>query len=227
MTPPHLVRFGVFELDVKTGELRKRGVTVKLQEQPFRVLATLVERAGDLVTRDELREHLWPTDVFVDFEHNLNKAVMKVRSALGDLADSPRYIETLERRGYRFIAPVEIIDETAASRDSGIEATSPCRLVYAGRTVWLHDGPNVIGRDPDAAVFIDSPKVSRRHALVTVNTGSATLSDLGSKNGTFVNTEPVHSPIVLADGDEVVVGSARLVYRNTPVAASTESDLGD
>ncbi len=226
MTTPRIVRFGVFELDLRTGELRKKGVLVKLQEQPFRVLATLVERAGELVRRDELRERLWPTDVFVDFEHNLNKAIAKVRRALGDLAESPRYIETLERRGYRFIAPVELADEAAGTQAAGGETTSPGRMVYAGRTVRLHAGPNVVGRDPDAAVFIDSPKVSRRHALVTINANAATLSDLGSKNGTFVNAARVHSPVVLADGDEILVGSTRLVFRNAPIGGPTESDPG-
>lgn len=98
-------RFGVFELDLRSGELRRDGVRVKLQEQPFRVLAFLLERAGDVVTREELREHLWPQE-FVDFDHSLNTAVRKLRAALDDSADTPRFIETLARRGYRFIAPV-------------------------------------------------------------------------------------------------------------------------
>jgi DNA-binding winged helix-turn-helix (wHTH) protein len=107
MTPPqpalHVVCFGPFELDVTTGELRKRGVRIALQEQPFQVLAMLVESPGQLVTRQALRERLWPEAVFVDFDHGLNKAVAKIRAALGDLAESPRYVETLERRGYRFL----------------------------------------------------------------------------------------------------------------------------
>jgi cholera toxin transcriptional activator len=102
-----IVRFGVFELDLAAGELRKNGVRLRLQEQPFQVLALLLERAGDVVLREELRQKLWPADTFVDFDHSLNTAVNKLRETLGDSATSPRYIETLARRGYRFIAPVQ------------------------------------------------------------------------------------------------------------------------
>src|SRR5437879_684812 len=102
-----IARFGVFELDLNTGELRKGGVKLRLQGQPVQVLTLLLERAGDVVTREELREKLWASDTFVDFDHSLNTAINKVREALGDSASSPRYVETLARRGYRFIAPVQ------------------------------------------------------------------------------------------------------------------------
>ena len=102
-----VARFGLFELDLSAGELRKSGVKLRLQGQPFQVLALLLERAGEVVTRDELQQKLWPSDTFVDFDHSLNTAINKVREALGDSASSPRYVETLARRGYRFIAPVQ------------------------------------------------------------------------------------------------------------------------
>jgi len=102
-----ITRFGVFELDLSAGELRKSGVKLRLQEQPFQVLALLLERAGEVVTREELRQKLWPSDTFVDFDHSLNTAINKVREVLGDSAASPRYVETLARRGYRFIAPLQ------------------------------------------------------------------------------------------------------------------------
>jgi cholera toxin transcriptional activator len=102
-----IVRFGLFELDLSAGELRKSGVKLRLQEQPFQVLALLLERAGEVLTREELQQKLWPSDTFVDFDHSLNTAINKVREALGDSASSPRYVETLARRGYRFIAPVQ------------------------------------------------------------------------------------------------------------------------
>jgi len=105
--PARIVRFGVFELDLGAGELRKNGAKLRLQEQPFQVLALLLERAGDVVTREEVRQKLWPADTFVDFDHSLNTAINKLRETLGDSASSPRYIETLARRGYRFIAPVQ------------------------------------------------------------------------------------------------------------------------
>lgn len=109
------VRFGVFEVDFRAGELRKNGLKVKLQEQPFELLAMLLERPGELVTRDELRERLWPADVFVDFDQGLNKAINKLREALHDSAESPRYVETLPRRGWRFLAPVETVEPAAAA----------------------------------------------------------------------------------------------------------------
>jgi DNA-binding winged helix-turn-helix (wHTH) protein len=102
-----IARFGVFELDFSTGELRKSGVRLRLQGQPVQVLTLLLERAGDIVTREELRQKLWASDTFVDFDHSLNTAINKVREALGDSAASPRFVETLARRGYRFIAPVQ------------------------------------------------------------------------------------------------------------------------
>src|SRR4029077_606610 len=100
-----IIRFSTFELDLQTGELRQRGQKVRLQEQPFQVLAALLERPGELVTREELRRKLWPTDTFVDFDHSLNAAIKRLRDALGESAERPVFIETLARRGYRFICP--------------------------------------------------------------------------------------------------------------------------
>ena len=123
-----IVRFGVFEVDLTAGELRKSGSKVRLQEQPFQLLAYLLTRSGEVVTRDELREKLWPADTFVDFDHSLNTAVNKVREALGDSASSPRFVETLARRGYRFLGPVDRvgvvrIDEDIASSASTDSST--------------------------------------------------------------------------------------------------------
>jgi DNA-binding winged helix-turn-helix (wHTH) protein len=101
-----LLRFADFEVDLRTGELRKAGVKLKFSGQPFQVLAILLERPGGVVTREELQKRLWP-DTFVDVERNLNTAVNKIREVLGDSADTPRFVETLPRRGYRFVAPVE------------------------------------------------------------------------------------------------------------------------
>ena len=103
-----LYRFGIYEVDVRSGELRKNGAKLKLQEQPFQVLAMLLERPGEVLTRDQLRQRLWPADTFVDFDHSLNTAINKLRDSLGDSAANPRFIETLAKRGYRFIAPVQV-----------------------------------------------------------------------------------------------------------------------
>ena len=106
ISSPALVRFGTFEVDLRAGELRKAGVKLKLTGQPFQVSTILLEQPGEVVTRDELQKRLWP-DTFVDVDHNLNTAINKIREVLGDSAESPRFVETLPRRGYRFIAPVE------------------------------------------------------------------------------------------------------------------------
>jgi DNA-binding winged helix-turn-helix (wHTH) protein/tetratricopeptide (TPR) repeat protein len=104
---PDVVRFGIFEADLRSGELRKGGVRIRLQEQPLRVLMRLIRQPGEVVTREELRQELWPDNTFLDFEHGLNAAVKRLRDALGDSAESPRFIETLPRRGYRFIAQIQ------------------------------------------------------------------------------------------------------------------------
>jgi DNA-binding winged helix-turn-helix (wHTH) protein len=102
-----VLRFAVFEVDLSAGELRKNGVKIRLQEQPFQILAFLLGRPGELVTRQDLRDKLWSNDTFVDFDHSLNTAINKLREALGDSASSPRFVETVARRGYRFLASVE------------------------------------------------------------------------------------------------------------------------
>src|ERR1700726_1615111 len=105
--PSNIVRFGIFEANLETGELRRNGARVKLQDQPFQLLALLLARPGEIVTREELRSQLWSDDTFVDFDHGLNAAIKRLRDALGDSADNPRFVETLSRRGYRFVAPAQ------------------------------------------------------------------------------------------------------------------------
>jgi DNA-binding winged helix-turn-helix (wHTH) protein len=109
-----VLRFATFQVDLQSGELRKAGLKLKLRGQPFQVLAALLENPGKVVTREDLQQRIWP-DSFVDFDHNLNAAINKIREALGDSAESPRYVETLPRRGYRFIAPVEALDQPSCA----------------------------------------------------------------------------------------------------------------
>ena len=122
-------RFGIFEADLKTEELRRQGMKVRLQAQPFGILAMLLERPGEIVSREDLRQRLWPADVFVDFDQGLNKAINKLRDALGDTAENPRFIETVPKKGYRFIAPVSpISDESSADQPT---ASNPALSVQA------------------------------------------------------------------------------------------------
>jgi len=132
MTPSNhdarLLRFGVFEVDLDLGELRKNGARIRLQGQPFQVLTTLLQNSGQVVTRAYLRETIWSADTFVDFDHSLNTAINKIRDSLGDSASSPRFVETLARRGYRFIAPVESVtagDMSARAQYTGTRAGAP------------------------------------------------------------------------------------------------------
>ena len=118
-------KFGEFEADVRAGELRRKGQRLKLQLQPFYVLVALLERPQDVVTRDELRQRIWPEDTFVDFDHSLNTAVAKVRDALGDSAGSPKYVETIAKRGYRFLGEVEAVGEAAPATLAGPAKSSP------------------------------------------------------------------------------------------------------
>jgi len=122
-------RFGVFEAKMHSGELRCDGTRIHLQSQPFLVLALLLERAGELVTREELRDHVWPENTFVEFDYALNTAIKKIRAVLGDDASTPRYVETVPRRGYRFIAPVSLAPDNSCRQEaSSIERRAPAHM---------------------------------------------------------------------------------------------------
>src|SRR6266498_1518427 len=134
-----VVRFGAFELDVQSGELRKQGLRTRLTPQSFQVLLLLLERRGEVVTRDALRQKLWPADTFVNFDMGLSSAVKKLRDVLGDSAESPRFVETLPRHGYRFIAP---LGEPAAPPPS--QATAEARAKFrSARWRWVGSGAAV------------------------------------------------------------------------------------
>lgn len=133
---PKVVRFGVFDVDMQAGQLRKAGLRVRLQEQPFQVLAALLERPGEVVTREELRRRLWPADTFVDFDISLNSALKKLRYALGDVADRPTFIETIPRRGYRFIGTVNG-DQRPANQTVPPQSRSKFKVALAGLAVLV------------------------------------------------------------------------------------------
>ncbi len=151
------VRFGVFEVDFESGELRKQGIKIKLHDQPFRVLAMLLERPGEVITREEIRLRLWPADTFVDWDLGLNSAVMKLRAALGDSAENPRFVETLPRRGYRLIVPVEPIGA----------AQNPRQLDSSNAV-----SPDAWNTDPEKAQFALSEKAALLVAESPASLGS-------------------------------------------------------
>ncbi len=129
-------RFGPFEADVQAGKLRRDGAKVSLQEQPFQVLAALLERPGEIVWREDLRQRVWPEDTFVEFDHALNTAVKKIRIALGDCANSPEYVETIPKRGYRFLVPVEVVENSTLK----MLGTAP-----PSQRVWTRRNPVIVG----------------------------------------------------------------------------------
>jgi len=170
---PQVVRFGTFEVDLRLGELRKNGIRVKLTGQPFQILVILLEHPGDLVTRKQLQHRLWPSDTFVDFDRGLNAAINRVREALGDSAENPRFVETLPRRGYRFIAPLvdsRPVGATLPASESNVSpAQTVTRLLPAGVLAvitlaagigWLHfhkGNSSVSGATPRMVPFTSSP----------------------------------------------------------------------
>jgi eukaryotic-like serine/threonine-protein kinase len=172
-------RFGIFEVDLKSGEVRKAGIRIRLQSQPFEVLAMLLTQPGEIVTREELQKKLWPTDIFVDFDHGVNTAINKLRDALSDSADTPRYIETLPRRGYRFIAPVE----SAALGETEIVKVSPDSIASVSEGTSGGSGSDSrwariqLGRDP-AGQEVTPPRIVTRQSdakyLATIS-GAAIL----------------------------------------------------
>src|SRR4051794_18247270 len=135
------IRFGVFEVDLRSGELRKKGIKIKLQDQPFLLLITLLNQRGEIITREELRRTLWPDGTFIDFDHGLGSAINRVREALGDSAANPRFVETVPRRGFRFIAPIEtVIDDTLA----GVE-------IVDGAQETATEDPSLAGNQADSS----------------------------------------------------------------------------
>ena len=175
-----LIHFGVFEADFQTGELRKHGLRIKLQDQPFQILALLLERPGQVVTREELQSRLWPADTFVDFDRGLNKAINRLRDALGDSADEPRFIETLPKRGYRFIASIEGGQPTNPAVPSVVEQPQP----EPGSSIAARRNPSawwlalVVG----AATIVIALFFIRRQPALT-ETDTVVLADFDNRTG--------------------------------------------
>lgn len=168
MPPTH--RFGVFEVDLRSGELRRNGMKVRLQEQPLQVLTQLLERPGEVVTREDLRNRLWPADTFVDFDHSLNAAIRRLRDALGDSAENPTFVETVARRGYRFLAPVTVLPSEANS-PQGIEPAPVSAPKHRPRWVFVVSGFFLIllGVSLGFHVARHVPVISYRVSQLTAN----------------------------------------------------------
>lgn len=211
-------RFGPFVMDSGTRQLLRDGEQAHLSPKAFDLLLSLVENRSRAMERTELHQQLWP-DTFV-LDTNLASLVAEIRRTLGDSAEAPRFVQTLHRFGYRFIAAV---DQTPPADEESVPAHARYWLVWETRQIPLGDGPNVLGRAPDAGIWIDAPGVSRNHAQITVAGREATVEDLGSKNGTFVRGERISAPYPLTDGDQIRLGSVVITFRIPPPAGATES----
>ena len=216
------VHSGDWALDTATRQVERGGGAVHVSPKAFDLLTVLLLERPRAVSKAELLQRLWP-DVVVS-EVNLTCLVAEVRAALGDETRRPRYVRTVPRYGYAFCGAVT---EDGPKPPVAKDGPHMARLESAaGRDIPLTSGANLLGRLPEAAVRIESGAVSRRHAVVTVTDGGASIEDLGSKNGTFVNGESLRGPRFLSDGDEVRLGPVRLVFRLSPVPLTTESQAG-
>jgi DNA-binding winged helix-turn-helix (wHTH) protein len=177
--------------------ISKNEETIQIELKVMEVLVYLAGRPGELVSKRQLIDAVWKVEVISD--GTLTRAVALLRKALGDDARRPRYIETIPKRGYRFIAPVELLD---GAPSTGLRF----KLEAADGEVRLVEGENVIGRDPRATVRINIDGVSRRHAKISVEGSLVTLEDLGSKNGTYLRGRRVQKPTRLTHGDEIRIG---------------------
>jgi DNA-binding winged helix-turn-helix (wHTH) protein len=204
-------------LDSRTRRLLRDGREVHLSPKAFDLLLSLVENRSRAMSRADLQATLWPSTFVLDT--NLAGLVAEIRRALGDDADDPQFVRTMHRFGYWFIGAVH-------GEEAGEEpGRPPVRywLVWEARQVPLTDGENILGRAPDAAVWIDALGVSRHHARIVVSGPEATVEDLGSKNGTFVRGQPVKAPHRLADGDQIRLGSVIVTFRIPPPVVTTDT----
>lgn len=214
-------RFGSFTLDTESRALLRGGKPVAISPKAFRLLQVLLEARPRAIPKAELHQRLWPDTVVSDV--NLPTLIAEIRSAIGDGARAPEFIRTVYGYGYAFSG-----DAVAARRDGrSAQSGDPVfRLLWGPREIALSEGENVLGRGADSLVWIDAQGVSRRHARILVSAGLATLEDLGSKNGTFVNDVRLTAPVALHDGDELRIGRVPMTLKIFARPSSTETATG-
>jgi len=217
------LHFEDFELDEERRQLLRAGEPVPLEPKAYAFLTLLVERRPRALSRAQVRDAVWP-GVFVS-ESTLNQAISSVRRALGDDPRQPRFVRTVHGFGYAFCADVH------AGEPSRPPGRSALRLVWGDRVLWLSPGENTIGRDLGAGLCLEAASVSRLHARIVVDGTDAILEDLGSKNGTQLNGEPLEGARPLHDGDDVRLGNVRLLFRSLapddPTATAAKDALSE
>jgi DNA-binding winged helix-turn-helix (wHTH) protein len=202
-------------IDFDGREVLREGKALALPPKAFQLLAMLIQTRPKAVSKARIHEELWP-DTFVS-DANLANLVAQLRSVLGDNARNPRIIRTVQRFGYAFAAPVEEVPSAVA------EKRAVFKIIWGDREITLREGENILGREQDAAAWVDVHSVSRRHARILVSGDVATLEDLGSKNGTFLKGETVTVPQCLRDGDRFRIGTVEMTVRRYLGGVSTES----
>ena len=207
------IAFGECVLDPEARQLTRGGSAIALSPRAFELLKTLIESRPRAVPQQQLKDRLWP-DTFVG-RTNLARLVTEIRAAIGDARGRSRFVRTHHGFGYSFCG--ETRDQRGPARES------PCRVLWGPREVALPEGEHLIGRAPECAVRVDTPKTSRHHARITVAGGRAVLEDLGSKNGTYLGTRRIEGPTPLDDGQEIGIGTAVLVFLRSGNASSTET----
>lgn len=212
-----VARFGPFTLDDAARTVHRGASALHLTPKAFDLLALLVRRQPAAISKADIHQHLWP-GTFVS-DGNVAVLIAEIRSVLGDSARTSRYVRTVQRFGYAFAA----LAEAPPRRNTPAGEATSCWLAWGRRRATLALGENVVGRDPAADVFVDAVGVSRRHALIVVADGRATLADLSSKNGTFVNGIRVTGPVALTDDADIRLGPVPLRFCRPPAGASTQT----
>jgi DNA-binding winged helix-turn-helix (wHTH) protein len=206
--PRQAFRIGAWLVEPSLDRISRGGLEVRLRPRAMDVLVCLAVAAGKLASKQQLIDAVWQTEFVSD--HALTQVIAELRAALGDDARNPAYIENIPRRGYRVVAAVTPV---AASVTPVRDAALPFKLQSADGDHSLVQGPNVIGRTGDADICIDRTEVSRCHARIVVQGTTATLEDLGSKNGTYLNGERLERPALLGNGDEIWIGRSVARFR--------------
>lgn len=209
-------RFGSFSLNAATRQLLHDDREVPLSPKAFQLLLLLVTGRDRAMSKQELHESLWPSTFVVDT--NLASLIAEIRRLLDDDAARPRFVRTIHRFGYRFVAPV-----ATSGAGSSVTSTAKHWLIWDAGQAPLAEGPNIIGRGASASVWLDAPGVSRHHARIHVRGDEAFIEDLGSKNGISVAGIPVTTPRRLADGDQIRLGSVVVTFRMPSLSAVTET----
>jgi DNA-binding winged helix-turn-helix (wHTH) protein len=215
-----MYRFDDFTVDERTRRVLRSEQELHLSPKAFDLLVTLIENREQAMSKTDLQQKLWPSTYVL--ETNLAGLVAEIRRVLDDSADEPRYIRTVHRHGYRFVGHL--------SGERPLPAVAPAHatrywIVWEERQIPLAPGENVLGRAPDAAVWIDAAGVSRHHARIRLSGDRATIEDLGSKNGTYLRGERITMPSALQDGDQIRLGSIVVTFRIPAPAGSTETAL--